>query len=159
MPRPVHVIPLALALTLFGVAGAADEPAKKSTSADLEIWVIRASTKSKDISPELKSFADKLKQRFKYTGFRLERKIKETVDLGKTFTTPLTGGYQAMVTPKTREKDKGVERIALQLQVLKEKEKKPRMNIEYKLEAGTFQPFGAWDLEGGDVLIILLSAK
>ena len=159
MPRPVHVVSLALALMLSGVAGAADEPKDNRKPVDVDIWVIRASTKSKDISPELKSFADKLKQRFKYTGFRLERKIKETVDLGKTLTTSLTGGYQALVTPKAREKDKGAERLALQLQVLKEKEKKPRMNIEYKLEAGAFQPFGAWDLEGGDVLIILLAAK
>jgi hypothetical protein len=167
MPRLARYVSLTLLLGCSWLVLAADQPKPDSKSpepkadnkpVELKIWVIRATTKSKDVSPELKSFTEKLKG-FKYTGFKLEKKLDGKAEIGKTFTTPLITGYQASVTPKNREKDKDIARIALHLEVQKEKEKKPRLSTDFKVEADVFQPFGGWELGDGDVLIIFLSAK
>jgi hypothetical protein len=159
MPRWKKLVALAALLATAPWQGVGDEPSTDRAPVAIEVWCVRATTRNKDISPELKSFATMLQERFKYTGFKLENKLSTRAEIDKTVTTPLLGGYKALLTPKGREQEKDVQRISLQLQVIKEREKKPRMDIKFKLQAEKFQPFGAWDLDGGDVLLILVSAK
>ncbi len=122
-------------------------------SADIQVWAIRATTKNNDISPELKSIADKLKKQFKYTGFKLEKQASGKADIGKSFTTPLIGDYQAKVTPK---KNDG-KRVELQIEVSKGKDRV--LNTTVTLPVEQSQLMGGWKLDDTDALIVAVSAK
>lgn len=153
MQRLTKWVALALAAGLVGAAcGAADDKDEKK-SAEIQVWAIRATTKNKDISPELKGIADALKKQFKYTGFKLEQRATGKADIGKAFNTPLVGTYQANVTPKKNDGKK----VQMQVEVLKGKESK--YNATVTLDAGKFQLQGGWDLDGGDVLIVAVSGR
>ena len=96
----MRTLPLALLIGLLGAnAGLAQDKGDKK-SADIQVWAIRATTKNKDISPELKRIAEKLKKQFKFTGFKLEKNATGTAEIGKAYSTPLIGGYPASVTPR-----------------------------------------------------------
>lgn len=153
MLRASTWIGMTLAMGVAGMAVCSAQGLADDKSVDLQVWVIRATTKNKDISPELKGIADKLKQQFKYTGFKLERKAAGRADLGKTFTADLIGGYSLKLTPKKRDGKK------IQLQVEVAKGKDPKLNATVTLPAGEFQLFGGWPLDGGDALIIGVSAR
>lgn len=138
-----------VAACVRSAAGAADD--KKS--ADIQVWAIRATTKNKEISPELKDIADTLKKQFKYTGFKLEKRATGKADIDKPFSTSLVGSYQARITPRKNDGRK----IQMHVEVLKGKESK--YNATVTLDAGKFQLQGGWELEGGDVLIVAVSGR
>ena len=144
---------LTLIVIFAGSLAALGQQKDEPKSADLQVWSIRATTKNKDISPELRDLADKLKKQFKFTGFKLEKRDSGKTDFGKTFTQTLIGGYEARVTPQKRD-DK---RITLQIEVVKGKDR--QLNTTITLDAGKFQLWGGWSLEGGDALIVAVSAK
>ena len=148
-------VALALAVCLAGGgdALAQDKGKDDRKSADLQVWAIRATTKNKDISPELRSIADKLKKEFKYTGFKLEKTATGSPDIGKAFNAKLIAGYEANVTPQKIEK----KRITLDVEVLKGKERK--LKTTFTLELGKFQLQGGWELDGGDALIVAVSGR
>ena len=153
MRHVMRLLPLALTIGLLGTSAglAQDKGDKKST--DIQVWAIRATTKNKDISPELKRIAEELKKQFKFTGFKLEKSATGSAEIGKAFSTPLIGGYTASVTP---QKIDG-KRITLDIEVLKGKERKIKTTVT--LSAGKFQLQGGLDLDGGDALIVAVSGK
>jgi hypothetical protein len=120
---------------------------------DLQVWTIRASTRSKEISPELKEMADKLKDQFKYTGFKLEKRVPGQAALGRTFSTPLIGGFEAKITPQKAEG----KRITVRVEVANARETK--INTMVTFDAGTYQLVGGPSLDGGDALIVAVSAR
>jgi hypothetical protein len=131
-------------------------PAKKDDkqkTVEIQVWGIRATTKNKDIAVDLKDMADKLKD-FKYTGFKLEqRQPGPATALGKPFTTMLTGNYQVKVTPQKVE-DK---RVTMRIEVTQGKESK--LSTTVTVDAGKYQLQGGWPLDGGDALIVAVSAR
>ncbi len=143
----------ALVLSLAGTAICVGQQKPERKSADIQVWAIRATTKNKDISPELRDLADKLKKDFKFTGFKLEQKASGSAALGKAYSTALPGGYQANVTPKTNDGKK----VQFQVEVLKGKDRK--LNTTVTVKSGQFQLFGGMALDGGDQLIVAVSAK
>jgi hypothetical protein len=146
-------IVLALTIGLLGAsAGLAQDKGDKKTT-DIQIWAIRATTKNKDISPELKRIAGELKKKFKFTGFKLEKSATGSAEIGKAYTTALIGGYEASITP--RENDGKT--VKLQVEVLKGKEQK--LKTTSTVAAGKFFLQGGWDLDGGDALIVAVSGK
>jgi hypothetical protein len=153
MRHILRLLPLTLMIGWLGSnAGLAQDKGDKK-SAEIQVWAIRATTKNKDISPELKRIAEELKKQFKFTGFKLEKSATETKEIGKAFSTPLIGGYTANVTPQKIEG----KRITLEIEVLKGKERKIKTTVT--LSAGKFQLQGGLDLDGGDALIVAVSGK
>jgi len=148
-----HYPSLIVVVSLIGASLCAAEPAPAADSASINVWAIRATTKNKEISPELKSIAGKLKKQFKYTGFKLERKSSGSADLGKSFTATLIAGYSAKVTPKKRDG----KRMQMQVEVYKEKARK--INVTVTVNAGQYQLLGGWKLSSTDALIVAVSAK
>ena len=143
-------------LGLIGIGGvvpalADDKPV------NLQVWTIRATTKNKDISGELKGIADQLKKQFKYTGFKLEKRGGGQAAIGKKFSTGLIGGYEVNITPKRRDGS----RVQVQVEFLKaEKDRKVRvLNATVTLPAGQFQLFGGWKLNATDALIVAVSGR
>ena len=154
MPRVIRSVALALIVGLGGFAARAGDDKDEKKTVDIQVLAIRATTKNKDISPELKGIADVLKKQFKFTGFKLEKKeTGSKTPIGKAYNLALPGGYQINVTPKSSDGKK----VELQVEVLKGKERK--LNATYTLEAGKFQLQGGWDLDGGDALIVAVSGR
>ena len=139
---------LCVALAWPAAATAAD--AKK---VDVEVWTIRATTRNTDISPELRSLAQALKTQFKYTGFKLEKKAREQVAIGKAYKTTLLDDYKVTVTPKERLEKK------VKLQVTFSKKDKSVLNTTYTIGEGQFQLFGGWKIDNGDALIVAVRAR
>jgi hypothetical protein len=143
-----------LVMSLAGVAVCVGQQKKEERkSTDIQVWAIRATTKNKEISKELRELADKLKKDFKFTGFKLEQKASGSAALDKAYNATLTGGYQANVTPKSIDG----KQVKLQVQVLKGKDSK--LNTTVTVKAGQFQLLGGMSLDGGDQLIVAVSAK
>jgi hypothetical protein len=126
---------------------------KERSSADIRIWAIRATTRNNEISPELRGIADKLKKQFKYTGFKLERRVTGEVQLGRVFEADLIGGYEAKVTLKKHDG----ERITLQVQVLRND--KPVLDATISLPVKGSQLIGGWSVGDGEALIVAVSAR
>jgi hypothetical protein len=147
----------AAAVLILGLVGTApslgQEKKQERKSADIQVWAIRATTKNKDISKDLRQIADELKKRFKFTGFKLEQKSTGSAAIGKVYSVSLPGGYQANVTPDYNDGKK----VKLKVEVVKGR--KQYLNVTYTVDAGKFQLQGGWDLEGGDALILAVSAK
>ena len=142
-----------LILSLVGGSACLAQKRPEAKSVDIQVWSIRATTKNKEISPELKELAEKLKKDFKFTGFKLEAKATGSANIGKAYNTSLPGGYQANVTPKALDGKK----VQLTVEVLKGKDRK--VNTTITITAGQFQLFGGLSLDGGDQLILAVSAK
>lgn len=141
----------------FVGAGAVVQARADEKPVALQVWTIRATMKNKDISPELKSLAEKLKNQFKYTGYKLEKRGTGSAAIDKEFKTGLIAGFEARITPKRRDG----ERVQLQVEVFKAiKDKKVRMlSATVTIPAGQFQLFGGWDIEDSDKLIMAVSGK
>ncbi len=122
---------------------------------DLQVWAIRATTKNKDISPELRDIADKLKKQFRYTGYKLEKRASGSAAIGKDFAAELIGGYSAKITPKKNDGRK----VTMQVVVLKGKETKPVVQATVMVTVREFALIGGPALDGGDVLILAVSGK
>ena len=153
MRHLMRFLALALTIGLLGASAAMAQDKGDKKTTDIQVWAIRATTKNKDISPELKRIAEELKKQFKFTGFKLEKSATDSKEIGKAYTTLLIGGYTANVTPqKTAGK-----RITLEVEVLKGKERKLKTTVT--LTAGKFQLLGGLDLDGGDALIVAVSGK
>lgn len=140
------------ALVLALVCGAAQAGDERKT-ADIQVWAIRATTKNTEISPELKGLAEKLKQQFKYTGFKLEKRSGGKTDVGKTFTATLLGEYSAKVTLRKHDG----KRVELQIEVLKDKS--PALKTTVTLPVGESQLMGGWKLNDTDALIAAVAAR
>ena len=94
-------------LCLLAVGLFAPTAAQAAEKVDVSVWTIRATRRNKDISPQLKSLAGKLKKSFKFTGYKLEKTDSRAVELDKEYGTSLIGNYRAKITP-TGKSDKQV---------------------------------------------------
>lgn len=136
---------IALATPMVALA-AADDVA-------VEVWVIQATKKNSEISPELKNIAGALKDQFKFTGYRLLKKSSDRVAVGKAFKTDLAAGYRAEVTPREKPTDSA----KLSIAVFKQDDKK--LSTTVTVEKGKFQLLGGWKIEGDDALIVAVTAR
>ncbi|TWT45478.1 hypothetical protein RAS1_19030 [Phycisphaerae bacterium RAS1] len=131
-------------------------PAAAQALADevpVEVWVIQATKKNAEISPELKNIAGALKDQFKFTGYKLVRKASDSVAVGKAFKTDLTAGYRAEVTPREKPTDSA----KLSIVVFKKDDKK--LNTTVTVQKGKFQLLGGWKIDGDDALIVAVTAR
>jgi hypothetical protein len=145
---------VAVVISLAAVAVCVGQQKKEERkSAEIQVWSIRATTKNKEISPELRELAEKLKKEFKFTGFKLEEKASGSASIDETYSTKLPGGYQANVMPKSIEGKK----VQLAIEILKGKDSKVKSKVT--IAAGQFQLFGGLSLDHGDQLIVAVSAK
>jgi hypothetical protein len=151
--NPVAMLTLLVLLGTTSAALADDKEEKKS--ADLRVLAIRATTDNDTISPELKDIAEQLKKQFRYTGFKLEKTASGKADVGKTFKADLVGGYRIEITPKRHDG----ERVQMEVKVLKDKEKKPKLSATITIKVKKYQLFGGMSLTGGDALILAVSAR
>ncbi len=158
--RPWHSV--LLFLLLAGFVGPASAEDKKSV--EVEIWAVRATTKNKEISKELRESKELhelvkvLKKQFKYTGFKLEKKIpRKKVELNKPWKVNLIGDYKVAFTPKARES----KRIKYELVVTKrvKKKDKPVLKTTVTSKSGPWVPYGCGSLKGGDYLIMLVRVR
>lgn len=140
-----------LLASVAGLAAAEDKAGKDSVA--IEVWAIRATTKNKDISPELKELAQKLQKDFKYTGFKLESRATGNTELGRGYTTDLPDQYRGTVTPRLRE-DRN---IRLQFEAVRRG--KSILNTTVTAPLGSFVPFGVGPLSNQDFLITAVRAR
>jgi hypothetical protein len=155
MPGLRKHVTAVLTVALAGTAVCVGQQRKEQPkSAEIQVWAIRATTKNKDISKELKPIAEALKkEHMKFTGFKLEQKNTGSAEIGKAYSVSLPGGYQANITPISNDGKK----VKFKLEVTKGKVNK--LKVTYTVEAGKFQLAGGWDLGSGDSLILAVSAK
>lgn len=122
-------------------------------NADVQVWVIRATTSNSDISPELKSLADSLKKQFKFTGYKLVKKNSKSVAIAGDWPVDLVSPFKATVTVTKKTSDK------ITLKIVVNEGSKEKQSTTISLPAGQFSLQGGWDLSGGDKLIIAVSGK
>ncbi len=149
----------AVAVCVLLVHARADGEDKKGQSYDISVWAIRATKSNTQVSPELKPIAQELKKRFKYTGFKLERKKSGRAGEGKTLSTDLIAGFKAKVTPLERKGS----RVKLKIEVTKREGGKDKRlaGTTFTITRGRFQLLGGWriDPKSEDVLIVAVSAR
>lgn len=145
---------LALA-TLFLLT--APSAALAADKADVEVLAIRGTSKNSEISPQLRSLADTLRKAVKHTGFTLVNTTRQSVDLGKPANCAAPGGYSAIVTPLKRDGEK----VQVQLEVLRREGGKDvsKLKSTITIVGGKHQLFTGFPLDGGDSLILAVSAK
>ena len=141
--------------TMFLVAGAAAD----DNEFELAVWTIRATKSNSDISPELKPIAKELKERYKFTGFKLEKQTTAKKKEGEAYAVDLIGGYKVKLTPTARDGN----RVKLQLELSKkegDKEKK-LTSTSFTITKGKFQLVGGGkiDEKSGDELIVAVSGR
>ncbi len=125
---------------------------------EVQILAIRASNASSEISPDLKEIAAQLREKFKFTGFKLEKRAAQSVEPGRDHTTPLIGEYSARVRPARRLESN---RIQVEIELLRRvgHEDKSLQKTTVTMEAGKFLFFGGMKLGQGDELIAAVSAR
>lgn len=142
-----------LVLTLAPATLRAQDKPGKGAPVDVQVRAIRATTKNAEISPELKNMAEQLKRQFRFTGFKLQKQASGKAPVGEAFATPLAGQYQARITPQKRDG----ERVQLEVEILQGEQRKLKANVT--VPAGQYQLFGGLALDGGDQLIVAVSAR
>jgi hypothetical protein len=145
--RILHSLLLTVLLTLG--AGFSEE----DQAVTLDVWSIRATTRNRDVSPELKELAQVLRKQFKFTGFKLEKKVSDHRKIDEALSTDLIGGYQATFTPKKREKN------SVQLRIEVKKADKNVLTTTITGELNRFVPVGVGPLEDSDYLIVATRAR
>jgi len=136
-----------------GLAGGGRAAAAPTVS----VWAIRATHGGNQISKELRPLAKALKKNFNFTGYRLAGKSTKPLGGGKATAFELVKGYRATITSAGSEDGK----IKLKIVVLQQKNKTyvKKLATTVALRPGKFQLLGGWQLPGGDVLIIAVSAR
>ncbi|MCG3125797.1 MAG: hypothetical protein CHACPFDD_00624 [Phycisphaerae bacterium] len=140
---------------LAGLAGLADVAVAAEGRAEVRVWTIRATRSNAEISPELKSLAEKLKRQFNYTGYKLVSRDSRSLDQGQEARFSLPEPYVAAVT-LAEVKDKSV---TLRVRIIEKSESREvvRLNTSFTVQRGLFQLCGGLKLDGDDVLIVALS--
>lgn len=150
--RRCGCLALAALAAMLSSAGAA---AAMQERVDVRVWTIRATRSNTDISPELKTLAEKLKRQFNYTGYKLVSRDSKAVAIGAEARFALLDPYLAAVTP-VEVKDKGV---TLRVRLIEKSGSSEvvRLNTSFTIQRGLFQLCGGLKLDGDDVLIVALS--
>ncbi len=124
---------------------------------EITVLAIRATKDNSDISPELKQIAEQLKKQFKYTGYKVEKKISGKAAVEKAFSGQLVMGYSVKVMPvKLDEK-----RVELKVEVSQKVGEKvqPKLSSTVTIPRGRYQLFGGWRIADSDVLIVAVAGK
>lgn len=131
--------------------------ANEDKDLDVQIYAIRATTANSEVSPELKSMAEKLSKQFKYTGFKLEKKAAGQARIDKSFEAELIDGYSAEVTPREIKDD----RVKMNLKVTRREEDKPKTKLKTDMttERGKFVLVGVEKLGKDEFLIIAAAVR
>ncbi len=131
-----------------------EKPAERSPerTVNIRILAIRATRSNTEISPDLRSLADKLKRQFNFTGFKIEKPLAGSAAIGKAFGGPLMAGYSAYVMPRAIEDRK------VQLQVRVSKDGKDKSTVTATSTSGEFVLY-MFPLPGGDQLIVAVAAR
>ncbi len=129
-----------------------DQAPPAARPVNIRILAIRATRANSEISPDLRKLADKLKRQFNFTGFKIEKPLSGSAEIGKAFGGPLVGGYSAYVMPRAIEDKK------VQLQVRVSKDGKDKLNVTATSTAGEFAVY-MFALSGGDQLIVAVAAR
>ncbi len=138
-------------------AAAQERKDKGAEKVAVEVWTIRATRSNTDISPELKKLAETLKSQFKFTGYKLVSSKTTSVAIGQSSSSPLISPFRASITPQKRSDGK----VELKVQVFEKKGDKDikKLDTTLTLARDKHQLMGGWSLDGGDNLIIAISAK
>lgn len=136
-----------------------DDPKKDEAAAKVEVnvMIVRATTKNKDIDGGLKALAEKLKKDYKYTGFKIEKQATPKADLNQDVTLDYKD-YRVVVTPVKREGEKVELKIVVTRQGGKDKKEERVAAATLTSKAGELAVVGGPN-DGDDKLIILAGAK
>lgn len=158
VPSGLITAPLMVWLALGPALAGQDQRPGGPRKVEVQILAIRASNASSEISPELKEIAGQLREKFRFTGFKLEKRATQSVEPGRDSTTPLVSEYSARVRP-TRPPEKN--RIQVEIELLRRvgQEEKSLQKTTVTMEAGKFLFFGGMKLGQGDELIAAVSAR
>lgn len=141
-------------LLLVGLGCAAPALAQTAKDYQVEVWEIRATMANSDVSKELRPIAVQLKRQFKYTGYKLIRRRGGKVSEGKSYTTGLSIGYAAKVTPL------GTEGRRIKLKVEVAEKGKRKLSTTFKVGSGAMQLAGGWNYPGSkDKMIVGFRAR
>lgn len=138
-----------------------DDDKKKPRAAEkveVQVLVIRATTANSDVDDDLKDIAEQLRKSGRYTGFKVEKRLKKTVEVGKGGDFDLGHDFDATVTPQKREG----ERVTLRVESSRTRDgkKKPHAPVTFTQDRGKWQPMGGWKIDdGGDAMILAVSGK
>lgn len=122
---------------------------------EVEVWAIRATKSNDEISPELRSIAGELKERFRYRGFKLEKRDRGSARPGQEFEARLGGGHRCTVKPIERDKRRIV------AQVTAEKGGREVAKTKIEVRAGAAHLMGGWkyDDKGADAMVLLVRIR
>lgn len=150
-----RALPTILVTLFAGLSLVADAEALQFSKVQIEVWEIRATRTNNEISSELKPIAARLKQQFKYTGFKLVKVSRGSADLNDTHVARLSQGYSARVTPLVQSGNR------IQLAVEVKRLLKKRVNAKITIDQGGMQLFGGWDYPGtkDDKMIVGFRAR
>lgn len=132
-------------------------PKAETTPVEYQVLVIRATTKNAKIDPALKEIAEKLKKEYKFTGFKLEKKLGGKVKFDEPYATDLLGDYRIELSAKERKADKSA--LKLQCVITKKGQEKPVASTTFTIKPGEFQLIGVGKIDGDDTLIAAVSGK
>jgi hypothetical protein len=125
---------------------------------EVQILAIRATNANSEISSDLKDIAAQLKEKFRFTGFKLEKRATQSIEPGRDYTSLLIGEYSARVRPVRRLESN---RIQVEIELLRRvgQEDKSLQKTTVTMDAGKFLFFGGMRLGQGDELIAAVSAR
>ncbi|MDX2200269.1 MAG: hypothetical protein SF069_15020 [Phycisphaerae bacterium] len=120
---------------------------------DVETLSIRATRSNDEVSPKLRDLAEKLRQEFRFTGYRVEKDSNCKVDeAGENCKHDLGSKYEIRVQYQgVNEQGK----VKLEIVVLHRDDKK--LSSTVAITPGKTALFGGWDLPGGDKLIVAIT--
>lgn len=136
---------------------AAATPAWAAESVTLQVMSIRATTKNATVAPELREIAEQLKKQFKFTGFSVAARKQATATMNSPTEVELPGNYKARCTPLKRS----AEQIELRVEIFEKQrdEWKPKSRFVLRVAPGGTALQGGLSLDGGDTLILAISAR
>jgi hypothetical protein len=172
MPRRCAGVPLSRIMTVLACAvlssgtlmaeaqdKADDKDKGRGARVEIEIRVIRATKTNEEIDPELKDIAEQLNKQFKFTGFKLEKRCREAVELAGTHTCELGHGFTGKVTPRKVDAKRVEMQVEITHQAKKEDKPASKMNVTVTVEPIGFLT-GGWQIPASeDVLVLAISAR
>lgn len=162
-PRPEYLsrrlaslCTLAAALAMLAPPVRADEP-QVAKDVAIQVMVIRATKSNDKISPELKGIAGELKRTTKYTGFKLEKRLRGGAAINKTWKGACGADYYVKVTPRSVKAGK----IEMAVEITKKKGGKEERvgGTTFRASAGKSQLVSGGSYGGGDRMILAIAAR
>lgn len=126
MPKLIKFLPVFILFSCLIVL-----PANAGNRIHTQIKIIKASTQSNHVDPELSGIISQFKRDFRYTSYRLVRSQNLNQSIGQSGRTSLPGGRTLVVTPIT--KDRGW--IRYKITILKNN--KAVLQTQFKLKNNT----------------------